>query len=81
MLWLAQSQVFISLQGMRDATASSQEQLRACLNLMRRLPPYKQQENLQELQLLVPSIVGEELLQRVDVPLEEGIDMKTVCAC
>jgi len=54
------------------------EQLRACLNLMRRLPPHQQKENLEGLLQLVSPDVGDELAERVDVPLEEAVDTETV---
>jgi len=59
-------------------TAAPQEQLRACLNLMRRLPPHQQKENLEGLLQLVSPDVGGDLAERVDVPLEEAIDPETV---
>lgn len=46
------------------------KELQASLNVMRRLPPDQQRENLQGLLQLVPPHVQEELVQRVDVPLE-----------
>ena len=58
-------------------TATPQEKLRACLNLMRRLPPHQQKENLEGLLQLVSPDVGDELAV-VDVPLEEAIDPATV---
>lgn len=62
-------------------TTPPQEQLRACLNLMRRLPSHKQKENLEGLLQLVSPDVGDELAERVDVPLEEATDLETVCVC
>ena len=44
-----------------------------CMNLMRRLPPNKVGQNLSGLLNLLPDS-SEELLQRVDQPLEEAID-------
>lgn len=54
------------------------KQLRACLNLMRRLPPHKQKDNLESLMQLVSPELGEELAECVDIPLEEAIDPETV---
>jgi hypothetical protein len=59
-------------------TTPPEEQLRACLNLMRRLPPQKQKDNLEGLLQLVSPEVGVELAECVDVPLEEAIDPETV---
>lgn len=59
-------------------STATTEQLRACLNLMRRLPPHQQKENLEGLLQLVSPDVGDELAERVDVPLEEAVDTETV---
>ena len=48
---------------------------------MRRLPPHQQKENLEGLLQLVSPDVGDELAERVDVPLEEAVDPETVSAC
>jgi hypothetical protein len=45
---------------------------------MRRLPPHQQKENLEGLLQLVSPDVGDELAERVDVPLEEAVDTETV---
>ena len=48
----------------------------SCLNIMRRLPPSSIEQNLSGLLNLVPSIT-DELLQRVDQPLETSECAKT----
>ena len=48
-----------------------------CLSIMRRMPPSKVNQNLSGLLRLVPEST-DELLQRVDQPLEEAKDPETV---
>lgn len=55
----------------------SVEQIAASLSLMRRLPPSKIEQNLNGLLNLIPEET-EELLQRVDQPLNEDTDPETV---
>ncbi|KAI9910685.1 hypothetical protein PsorP6_010986 [Peronosclerospora sorghi] len=45
----------------------------SCLNLMRRMPPSDVERNLYDLTRLVPSL-ADELYQRVDQPLQVGVD-------
>jgi len=56
--------------------ASEQEQLKAALNLMRRMPPNQTETNLNGLINLVPDLT-DELLQRVDQPLKVAKDPKS----
>jgi len=51
----------------------SEAKLTACLSLMRRLPPHKIEQNLNGLMNLLPNET-EQLLQRIDQPLEEQVD-------
>ena len=53
------------------------EKIATCLSLMRRLPPNKIEQNVSGLVNLVPEET-EELLQRIDQPLQESIDKETV---
>ena len=53
--------------------------LTSCLNIMRRLPPNKVAQNLSALLRIVPDAT-DDLLQRVDQPLEETKDPETVSA-
>ena len=48
----------------------------ASLSLMRRLPPNKVEQNLTGLTNLLPNET-DELLQRIDQPLQEAIDAET----
>lgn len=58
---------------------ASEGALFACLNLMRRLLPHRQKENLAGLLTLMPDEeLAEELLQHVEQPLEEALDPETV---
>jgi len=52
------------------------EQISASLSLMRRLPPSKIEQNLSGLLNLLPDET-DELLQRIDQPLEESVDTVT----
>lgn len=52
------------------------EKVAACLSLMRRLPPNNVQQNLSGLLNLVPEET-DELLQRIDQPLEISVDSET----
>lgn len=52
------------------------EQMNACLNLMRRMSPKAIPEYLDSLVQLLPEL-GDELLQRVDQPLEIAVDRST----
>jgi len=56
---------------MADAVATS-------LSLMRRMPPNKVEQNLSGLLNLLPE-EQDELLQRIDQPLQEAIDTDNVC--
>ncbi|CAM9267782.1 unnamed protein product [Pylaiella littoralis] len=56
--------------------AESTEIISSCLNLMRRLPPKDIENSLEGLVNLVPQ-VSDELLQRVDQPLQEATDPET----
>ena len=49
------------------------------LNLMRRMPPNKVEQNLSGLLNLLPE-EQDELLQRIDQPLQEAVDSDNVCA-
>uniref|UniRef100_A0A6U4L9K2 F-actin-capping protein subunit beta n=1 Tax=Phaeomonas parva TaxID=124430 RepID=A0A6U4L9K2_9STRA len=53
------------------AAFSADDPITACLSIMRRMPPNKIEQNLSGLLNLVPDST-DELLQRVDQPLEEG---------
>ncbi len=53
------------------------DKISSSLSLMRRLPPNKIEQNLSGLLNLVPEET-DELLQRVDQPLEEKVDPDTV---
>ena len=53
------------------------EKVACCLSLMRRLPPGRTEQNLSGLLNLVPEST-EELLQRIDQPLEEMMDSESV---
>ena len=53
------------------------DKISCSLSLMRRLPPNKIEQNLSGLLNLVPEET-DELLQRVDQPLEEKVDPDTV---
>ena len=53
------------------------EKIATCLSLMRRLPPNKIEQNVSGLVNLVPEET-EELLQRIDQPLQESVDKETV---
>ena len=48
----------------------------ACLNIMRRMPPSKIDMNLSGLLNLLPELT-DDLLQRVDQPLQIGVDEVT----
>ena len=52
------------------------DKISTCLSLMRRLPPNKIEQNVSGLVNLVPEET-EELLQRIDQPLQESIDKET----
>eukprot|EP00903_Cladosiphon_okamuranus_P015631 g14434.t1 len=54
----------------------SMEVISSCLNLMRRLPPKDIENSLAGLLSLVPDVT-DELLQRVDQPLQEATDPET----
>ena len=56
---------------------STEQVMNSCLNLMRRLPPDKISQNLSSILPLVPQ-VADELLQRIDQPLEIAHDTDTV---
>ena len=49
--------------------SDQKDRIYACLNLMRRLQPSKVAQNLNALATLAPDL-EEELLQRIDQPLE-----------
>ena len=51
----------------------SEEKIAASLSLMRRLPPNKVEQNLVGLTNLLPD-ESDELLQRIDQPLQEEVD-------
>lgn len=53
--------------------ATDQDRISSCLNIMRRMPPSHIQENLSGLLNLAPDLM-DELLQRVDQPLEVATD-------
>eukprot|EP01036_Dinobryon_divergens_P025563 gene25563-34123_t len=53
----------------------SEAKITACLSLMRRLPPNKIEQNLNGLLNLLPNET-EQLLQRIDQPLQEAIDQE-----
>jgi capping protein (actin filament) muscle Z-line, beta len=52
---------------------AEEEQMNSSLNLMRRLPPSQTETNLSGLVSLLPEL-SEDLLQRVDQPLQIGVD-------
>lgn len=54
----------------------SEEQLTSALNIMRRMPPSKIEQSLSGLINLVPEMT-DDLLQRVDQPLQVAVDSKT----
>lgn len=56
---------------MADTVATS-------LSLMRRMPPNKVEQNLSGLLNLLPE-EQDELLQRIDQPLQEAVDTDNVC--
>lgn len=58
------------------ASKQEEEQLNACLNIMRRMPPSKIDMNLSGLINLLPELT-DDLLQRVDKPLELEVDTKS----
>lgn len=55
----------------------SETKIAASLSLMRRLPPNKVEQNLTGLTNLLPDET-DELLQRIDQPLQEAMDADTV---
>ena len=57
-------------------TKDDGDSINACLNIMRRMPPSKIEMNLSGLLNLLPHLT-DDLLQRVDQPLQIGIDEKT----
>jgi capping protein (actin filament) muscle Z-line, beta len=57
---------------------SSESRISTALSLLRRLPPNKVEQNLSGLLNLLPDDT-DELLQRVDQPLQEATDKDTVC--
>ncbi|CAM9848000.1 unnamed protein product [Chrysoparadoxa australica] len=57
--------------------AGTSETMNACLSLMRRLPPDDTDTSLAGLTSLVAPEVTDELLQRVDQPLQEATDPET----
>ena len=59
---------------------SSESSISTALSLLRRLPPNKVEQNLSGLLNLLPDDT-DELLQRVDQPLQEATDKDTVCWC
>ncbi|KAJ8599935.1 hypothetical protein CTAYLR_002796 [Chrysophaeum taylorii] len=61
---------------MEAATSSSKDPISCALSIMRRMPPNKIEHNLSGLLNLIPEHT-DELLQRVDQPLEEAIDAET----
>jgi len=58
---------------------SSESRISTALSLLRRLPPNKVEQNLSGLLNLLPDDT-DELLQRVDQPLQEATDKDTVRA-
>jgi len=56
---------------------SSESRISTALSLLRRLPPNKVEQNLSGLLNLLPDDT-DELLQRVDQPLQEATDKDTV---
>ena len=55
----------------------SEGKVAVCLSLMRRLPPNKVEQNLSGLLNLIPEET-DELLQRIDQPLQEATDSVSV---
>jgi hypothetical protein len=58
-------------------SVSTMDKISASLSLMRRLPPNKIEQSLSGLLNLIPQET-DELLQRVDQPLEEAVDPESV---
>ena len=55
------------------ATKQEADQVNSCLNIMRRMPPSNIEMNLSGLLNLLPELT-EEILQRVDQPLQLEVD-------
>ena len=55
------------------AETKGDDAINSCLNIMRRMPPSKIEMNLSGLLNLLPELT-DDLLQRVDQPLQIGID-------
>ena len=53
--------------------AAEEDIIMSCLNLMRRMPPKNIQNDMYGLMNLAPHVT-DELLQRVDQPLQEAVD-------
>ena len=60
----------------RPTTMDTGDTVNACLNIMRRMPPSKIDMNLSGLLNLLPELT-DDLLQRVDQPLQIGVDEVT----
>jgi len=58
---------------MAESKGDDAESINACLNIMRRMPPSKIEMNLSGLLNLLPHLT-DDLLQRVDQPLQVGVD-------